>query len=545
MDPLLSGDSAVRRSSVASKTHSQKGATGVKRQNPIRAPLSVLIVAIVVLVSGLVGGIVGHLTISDMKGSIDDITGQMRAMILEQTVVAINSTLELDVGVLRAKVSDVGLFEWVNRARIEEGFLQYPEILGIYYNGAISLPHLAAMGFYFSPDPKTQFSPGFLVEVNLNVIVINPTNNTKSQVYRIIGSTNHRPIVYSIPIAEVPNNLAEVEWPVLARNGYVPGSPFFGTVVYEPNVQRIYLPLIWPVWRNMTLGTPGPGSYWATHVAVFTLDGVETFLRTLRISRNGIVALVEGSTGLLVSATAANASFDKTNGTRFPATRSPNPLIAAAATFMAGRFGNGSVQTIPADRKYDFGFPVTGDTVLVNAQWLVDEDKGLRWLVMVIIPSNDFMESVGRSVTRTIVSVASICFGSVLLAILLSWAITAPLRRLVKAMVEATAFDFSALGDGYLSDRSHVKEIGLLQGVFNEMLVNFASAIRESKTLHSPGNARRASKAALLQWQMSKGSTGAGGSASAASAGGSRSNSDPPLPLPTLRSVVISEHAMD
>ncbi|KAJ3110923.1 hypothetical protein HDU96_006145 [Phlyctochytrium bullatum] len=489
------------RISVASKTPS----TGLKRQNPIRAPLSSLIVAIVVVVSTLVEGIVGYLTISDLRSSINDITTQMRAMILEQTVASINSTLEMNVSVLKAKASDVGLFKWVNRGRMmDDGFLDYPEIIGIYYNGAVSVPQLSAMGFYFAPDEKTGYSTGFLVEANLNIMIVELPSKPLSQVYPIIGSANHSPIILPTPVDELPKVKLNQQWPILASNGYVPGSPFFGNVLYQPEARRLYLPLIWPVWRNLTLGVPGPGPYWAVHAAVCTLDGIERFLRTLRISRNGIVAIVEGSTGLLVSASAANSSFNDMDGTRFPATASPNHLIAAAATFMATRFGNATVQSIPVDTKYDFGFPAMGDTILVNAQWLVDDAKGLRWLVMVIIPSNDFLESVGRSITRTIVSVACICITAVLLAILLSCAITAPLTKLVKAMVEATAFDFSALGEGYLSHRSHVKEIGVLQGVFNEMLVNFANAIRANKALNTFGQSKRDSTVPT-HWPMSKG----------------------------------------
>ncbi|KAJ3110922.1 hypothetical protein HDU96_006144 [Phlyctochytrium bullatum] len=510
MEPLISDD---RRSSVASKTPSM----GLKRQNPIRAPLSVLIVAIVVIVSTLVGGIVGYLTISDLRGSISDITTQMRVMTLEQTVASINSTLELNVGVLRAKVSDVGLFQWINRARIEEGLLDYPEIIGIYYNGAVSVPQFSCMGFWFAPDETTGESPGVLIEANLNIVV-----------HSIIGATNHRPIILPTPVGELPKVKLDQQWPILKSNGYVPGSPFFGTVLYQPEARRL-----WPVWRNQTLGVPGPGKYWALHTAVFTLDGIETFLKSLRISRNGIVAIVEGSTGLLVSASAANSSFNGMDGTRFPATASPNHLIAAAATYMATRFGNGSVQGIPVDTKYEFGFPAMGDTILVNAQWIVDDAKGLRWLVLVIIPSDDFLESVSRSVTRTIISVACICIASVLLAILLSWAITAPLTKLIKAMVEATAFDFSALGEGYLSHRSHVKEIGLLQGVFNEMLVNFANAIRANKTLNTFGQSKRDSTVPT-HWPMCK--SGAAGITSG-------NEPEPPVPLRSIRSAAMTEHA--
>ncbi|KAJ3095800.1 hypothetical protein HDU96_001033 [Phlyctochytrium bullatum] len=263
-------------------------------------------------------------------------------------------------------------------------------------------------------------------------------------------------------------------------------------MTYVAETKTLFMPLFWPVWRKLELGVAGLGPYWAVHFAGITLQGLDEFLRTLKVSRNGIVAIVEGSTGLMISASAANASYDVTVGTRFLAVSSPNAFISAAATHMANQYGNGSLTGILADiRRFDFVFPAFGDDVLVNAQWLLDEEKGVKWLVMVIIPSNDFLASIKQSITRTLVSVVCICVAGVALAIVLSWAITAPLRTLVKVMVEATAFDFSALREGYLSHRSVVKEIGLLQGVFNEMLVNFASAIRVNKTLNQIGGGTR------------------------------------------------------
>ncbi|KAJ3117423.1 hypothetical protein HDU96_006804 [Phlyctochytrium bullatum] len=477
VSPLLkppTDEPSPNRASVVSNAPT----LGLKKQNPIRIPLAAFIVAIVVVVAGLVGGLVGFLTISDALSTINDITLQMRLGILEKTVDTVNSTLENAVATLRSKVSDVVLFDWMNTKKWDNGFQMYPEILGIYSNAAASIPQLSSMGMMFYPNEQG-ITSGFIFNRDPNsnqaTVVISSINATsaQSQIFAIVAVSNFRPIL-SPPIYTGPPFAPHENWPILKSNGIVPGKPFFATLIFIPEAQSLFIPMLWPVWRNLSLGVAGPGPYWAFHMAAIALDGLQEFLRTLKVSRNGIVAIVEGSTGLLVSASAANSSYDVNMGTRFPALSSPNPLIAAAATHMANAFGNGTIVGIPAERRrYDFVFPALGDDVLVNAQWLVDNEKGLKWLVMVIIPSNDFLASTRRSITRTIVSVVCICVAGVALAIFLSWAITAPLRTLVKAMVEATS--------------SHVKEIGLLQGVFNEMLVNFANAIRVNKSLSPMG----------------------------------------------------------
>ncbi|KAJ3117424.1 hypothetical protein HDU96_006805 [Phlyctochytrium bullatum] len=450
------------RASVTSKAPTE----GLKKQNPIRAPLSVFIVAIVVLVAGLVGGLVGHLTIGDARATIDDITFQMRLAILEKTVDMVNTTLENAVAAMRAKVSDVTLFAWINeRKREEEEFLKYPEmwvLKCVFFRGADE----RLMVLYSSTVPY-------------------------GSVYGVKALPNFSPLVIT-PVLFKTNPLnPNIEWPPLSRNGgFVRGRPFFSPIVTVPSVKSLFIPLVWPVWRNRSLGDPGPPaeSFWAVHMASIALDGLEAFLRTLKVSRTGIVAVVEGATGLMVSASAPNASYDADDvAKRFMATACPDPLVAAATRYMVDAYGNGTVAGIPDRGRYDFMFKALGDDVLVNAMWLGDESMGLRWLVMVIIPSNDFLGGIRTTITRTIVMVVCICLGAVALAILLSWAITAPLTKLVKAMVEATKFDFSALGQEYLSHRSHVREIGLLQGVFNEMLVNFANAIRANKSLTPVG----------------------------------------------------------
>ncbi|KAJ3119016.1 hypothetical protein HDU96_003191 [Phlyctochytrium bullatum] len=272
-------------------------------------------------------------------------------------------------------------------------------------------------------------------------------------------------------------------YPVLRSPALIPGRPVYSDILWAAPTQTFIMHLVWPVWKDLAIGLAGTGPYWAGYAAHFSLRTISEFMETIRISQNGLVAIIEPKTGLMVSASVPGISQNGTTDKRFPAIGNPNGLVSSAASFLANTFGNGTIQSIPNDKKYDLSFRANGDDVLVNAAWIVDETKTLQWIIMVIIPSNDFLAGIKTTTSQTIIFVVCVCVTSILFAIGLSWAITAPLMRLVTAMVEATHFDFSALGEGYLKRRSVVNEIGKLQAVFNEMLVKFAGAIRNNKAL--------------------------------------------------------------
>jgi hypothetical protein len=64
-----------------------------------------------------------------------------------------------------------------------------------------------------------------------------------------------------------------------------------------------------------------------------------------------------------------------------------------------------------------------------------------------------------------------------------SMAITRPLHKMTAPVRRAGKFDCSTIKDGYLSERSVIKEVGLMQMVFNDMMVKFMTAIENNTRL--------------------------------------------------------------
>ncbi|KAJ3118846.1 hypothetical protein HDU96_007588 [Phlyctochytrium bullatum] len=429
--------------------------TVLDKQNPIRAPLSVYIIFVVVVMTTLVGGIVGFLTISKSRQSINDITSQISASLLEKTTDTVNATLLSARNILLVKMQDPYFARFLANSSLDVEVIQYPEILSLLYSSASAGGTLDGMALFFRPNADGRATGASVSAPRGEMTIAAPSVNYQVQVRRILGVRNDYTLNISSTgvIVRQGFNPSIVYWP-LGKNGNVPGRPFLAAISYSPALQSFVVPLIQPVWRGLPVGVVGPGDYWAACGIILTLRTISNFLQTVQISPNGIVAIIEGDTGLMVSTSAVNATQNLTSFGRFPAIGNPNWLISAAAESVASRFGNGTVPGIKTDvQKFDFSFPAGGDDILVNAQWMIDEPFGLKWLVLVIVPSNDFLASIKTSINQTIISVVCICAGSMIAAIFLSWAITAPLLKLVQAMREATKFDFSSLSEGYLAER--------------------------------------------------------------------------------------------
>ncbi|KAJ3110887.1 hypothetical protein HDU96_006164 [Phlyctochytrium bullatum] len=474
----------------------------VAGQRKIRAPLAAYIVILVTVMTASVGVGVGMLTINKSKESIMDITSQLRSSILDQTAAAVKSTLAEAKDALEAKIRDMTLAQFVNN-NTDPDWISRPDILSLFYSGATSVKYLEGMPanaplikclsgmtmFFNNANPTRQAA--IVVNPRRKLVYYQNTETNFILMQRDILAVNN---VYGLELSQ--NNS-------ISSTRYSPGSfyasttslfsnspqPAFSALSYAGALGTYVTHILWPVWKDLPILTKGPGPFYACFSVFFSIMTINNFMANLRVSPSGLVALVERSTGRMIASSFPGISQNGTEDFRFPAIGNPNGLVSSATSYLANTYGNGTVQSIPVtNRTYDLSFSRGGDDILVNAAW-IEEGESLDWLLMVIIPSNDFLSTIKTTTTQTIVFVVCICIASVLVAIVLAWAITTPLMKLAKAMTEATQFDFSALSEGYLKERSFVSEIGRLQGVFNEMMVKFADAIRKNKSLLSPGTA--------------------------------------------------------
>ncbi|KAJ3330508.1 hypothetical protein HDU76_005510 [Blyttiomyces sp. JEL0837] len=486
-------------SQPADDRRGSRSSVGVARQQKLKAPLFVGIIGVVFTATALIGIVVGYLTLSKANETINNITGQMRQTIMERAKESVNGTLVETNTVLAIKSKNYRLSQFIQTVSANKGstvFTNETEAITFQFETGAQFSSLENAGIVFQEDSSnrqlylaayphqgpagTVYFQDYTTNYTLRAAQVTQVNNDYSLTLNST-STFVRGDWY-------PNKL----FPILKQGGVIPGQPFFGSPVYTPVFKTFLIFQFWPVWGTdplLPVGQTIPGTtYTAAHFVALSIKSLDNFLQSIQITQNGVIALIDGNSGKMLAASVAGISQNGTLPQQFMAIGNPNGLIDAASSYLANNKGNGTIQSIVDDgNAFEVSFKAFGDDQLVNAVWITVPNMNLKWLLLLVIPSNDFIAEIKTTMQHSIIFIAVFCFGAVVVAGILSWFITAPLRVLTNAMVGATKFDFSALRDGYLDQRSHVTEIGKMQGVFNEMMLKFADAIKSNKSMTGRG----------------------------------------------------------
>ncbi|KAJ3207054.1 hypothetical protein HDU67_007700 [Dinochytrium kinnereticum] len=429
------------------------GPTGIHKQARVRVPLFVSIMSVVFTMTALIGVVVGYLTLTRSQESITDITSQMRLTILNRVQESVTGILDDALMVLRMKKSS-----------------------SLENTGILFRPDSTGRQSYLASYPK--WGQIYYQDISTNHELLGAQIRGETEDYSLDLDTN----ATLIRSDWVPDD----RFPALKTSGIVRGKPFWSPPIYTPVIQTFLIPLVFPVWRGRGIGNVGEGGYHAAHFAMLSIKSLDNFLRSVQVSTNGVVSIIEGKTGLMLASSLPGVAQNGTANSRFGATTNPNSLIAASARFVASRYGTSdTIESIPASSSATFAtsFKHEGDDVLVNGYWIRDDTMGLNWLVLLTIPSNDFLEVIRGTFRNAVGFVVGFCVASLAISGLLAYLIATPLSKLARSMVMASQFDFGELRDGYLERRSCVTEIGRLEGVFHELMLKFATAIKANKTL--------------------------------------------------------------
>ncbi|KAI9331012.1 hypothetical protein DFJ73DRAFT_899595, partial [Zopfochytrium polystomum] len=236
-----------------------------------------------------------------------------------------------------------------------------------------------------------------------------------------------------------------------------------------------------PVWKGrFPFKTPPSEPPAASFFSLLTVRSLDEYLQKIPMTPNGVLALVHGDNGMMFGATTPNISEAWPN--QYPAIGNPNPLVSAAAAEIVRRYstldpavnGTAAISGIADRTGKSFSFSFAGDTVYCNTAWIVDTSANLALLLVLAVPSSDFLGPVNVTIRNTIIFVAVFCVFALLLGVLLSWAL-------------ATKFDFSTLQSDVAAGHSWIVEIAKLEGSFFTMLKKFAEAVRSNKALVTGG----------------------------------------------------------
>ncbi|BAZ08624.1 integral membrane sensor hybrid histidine kinase [Calothrix sp. NIES-4071] len=200
------------------------------------------------------------------------------------------------------------------------------------------------------------------------------------------------------------------------------------------------------------------------------LSNISKFLHGLRASQTGTIFILERD-GNIVASSSSEKPFKLVKGKaeRLSAVQSSNALIRATAIDLQKRFGN--LKSIKTKQLLNIQLERVHHYALVNS-W--QDEYGLDWLVVVVIPESSFMSQINANTQITIL----LCLAALVVATLIGfytsrW-ITHPITKLSKAS--------EAMATGNLEQAvpvSQVKELGVLSQAFNQM----AKQLRDSFTV--------------------------------------------------------------
>lgn len=204
------------------------------------------------------------------------------------------------------------------------------------------------------------------------------------------------------------------------------------------------------------------------------LAGISQFLQSLKVGKSGKTFIIEHSGLMVASSTAEPPFLTSADGKvrRLPATESSIPLIRVTTQHLIDRFG--SLKQIGHSQQFDF--VLQGEREFVQVLPLHDE-RGLDWLIVVVVPESDFMAQINANTRATVL----LCLGALALAVLVGIAtsrwITRPILRLSSASkaIAAGNLDQTVAVEG-------INELEVLGQSFNQMAKQLKRSFEELET---------------------------------------------------------------
>jgi len=227
----------------------------------------------------------------------------------------------------------------------------------------------------------------------------------------------------------------------------------------------------------ITLGQPyydQAGTFRGILATDLTIAQFSEFLKTLKIGKSGKSFILERS-GLMVATSTSEQPFTQSNQgpQRLSALNSKDVITQATTQFLLKRFG--SLQEIPERQQLDI--EIAGRNYFLQVSPLQDQ-HGLDWLSVVVVPEADFMEQIYANTRSTLgLSIAALLV-AILMGIATARWIIGPILKINQA---ATAISAGDLDRNVTLNRSD--ELGELARSFNHMVNDLRISLEEQKIM--------------------------------------------------------------
>lgn len=213
--------------------------------------------------------------------------------------------------------------------------------------------------------------------------------------------------------------------------------------------------------------------------AVFGTDllfsQVNEFLRKLKIGKSGQTFIIERSGALITTSTTDPVYLIKGEETeRIQAIASQNPVISLTTKYLQESFGN--LTNIQQTQRLNFKIKDQQQFLQVTP---LKDNKGLDWLIVVIIPEADFLEQINANNRTTIWLCIAALTGATIVGILTARWVTKPILYLNQTAKNITKGQW-----GKIVEINRNDEVGELANSFKSMAEQLQVSFTEMQALN-------------------------------------------------------------
>lgn len=211
------------------------------------------------------------------------------------------------------------------------------------------------------------------------------------------------------------------------------------------------------------------------------LSQISSFLRSLDIGKTGQSFIIQPD-GALVATSTDEQPFRQTETAieRMQVTDSRDPITRSTGHYLLSKFGDFST----INRYQQFKFEMNQEQYFLQILPLRD-DKGLDWLVVVVIPETDFMAQIYANNRNTIL-LCLLAFGTATIAgIVTARYITQPISHLNTFAQSIAAGQLEHQPEHQVGQKSNVQNIDELEQLrrsFHQMAQQLQQSFRELET---------------------------------------------------------------
>ncbi|MEG4807169.1 PAS domain S-box protein [Microcoleus sp. F8-D3] len=362
---------------------------------------TVLVVPFLVQIVGTVG-VVGWLSFQNGQRAVNDVAAQLRAEISDRIKDRIENYMSIPhiVNYLNLQSIKLGQLNLENQQKLEHHFLeqiQYFDSISIIYTGKENGEHSGAI--------RTKY--GFLISA------ADSSTGNKLARYTADSQGNRVQLVQISPNIYDPRTRP---WYIAAAAAKKP----IWTPIYTDFLTReLAITAALPIYdeAGKLIGVAGSD---------LLFSRIKEFLVSLKIGKSGQTFVMERS-GMLIATSTASPEFvvEGKETRRIKASESENPVIRQTAQHLDKSYDS----LAKINNSQQLTFDIDGKRNFIQVAPFKD-DRGLDWLIVVVVPESDFMEQINLNTRTTFLLSLAALMGATILGILTAKWVVQPILRL-------------------------------------------------------------------------------------------------------------------